>query len=44
MATKLLTIPSSGNKEVALEVGVKVVYVGQIITQSLRDGWATLTF
>jgi hypothetical protein len=26
------------------ELGIKVVYVGPIISQLLRDGWASLTF
>jgi hypothetical protein len=26
------------------DAGIKVVYVGQIISQLLKDGWATLTF
>jgi hypothetical protein len=26
------------------DAGIKVVYVGQIISQLLKDGWASLTF
>ena len=26
------------------EIGIKVVYVGSIISQLLKDGWASLTF
>jgi len=26
------------------EAGIKVVYVGPIISQLLKDGWASLTF
>ena len=26
------------------DAGIKVVYVGQIISQMLKDGWASLTF
>ena len=26
------------------EVGIKVVYVGTVISQLLKDGWASLTF
>jgi hypothetical protein len=26
------------------DAGIKVVYVGAIISQMLKDGWASLTF